>query len=46
MPMATKVGRVVTYHEGLPPIKSHDRLITWSCKITGQTKFVITPLPE
>ena len=33
MPMATKPDRVVTYYEGLPPLKSHDPLITWSCKI-------------
>ena len=26
MPMATKLGRVVTYHEELPSIKSHDPL--------------------
>ena len=26
--------QVVTYHEGLPPIKSDDPLITWFCKIT------------
>ena len=24
MPMATKLSRVVTYCEGLPPIKTHD----------------------
>ena len=34
MPMATKLGREVTYREGLPPIKSNDRLISWSCEIT------------
>ena len=34
MPMATKLGRVVAYHEELPPVKSHDFLITWSCEIT------------
>ena len=34
MSMATKVGRVVTYHEGLPPTKSHDPLIKWPCEIT------------
>ena len=28
--MATKPGKVVTYNEDLPPIKSHDPLITWS----------------
>ena len=38
MHMAIKLGRGVTYHEGVPPIKSHDPLITWSCKITRQTK--------
>ena len=30
MPIATKIDRMVTY-EGLPLIKSHDPLITWSC---------------
>ena len=41
MPMGTKLGRVVTYHEGIPPIKSRDPLITWSCEITRQTKTII-----
>ena len=45
MPMATKLARVVTYHEVLALIKSHDTLITWSCKITLQTKFIKTSLP-
>ena len=31
--MATKICRMVTYLEQLPPIKSHDSLITWSWKI-------------
>ena len=34
MPMATKLGKMVTYHDGLLAMKSHDPLITWSCKIT------------
>ena len=34
MPVATKLGRKVTYHEGLPPTKSRDILIKWSSKIT------------
>ena len=34
MHMAFKLDRVVTYDDGLPPIKSHDLLITWSCEIT------------
>ena len=28
-PMATKLGRMVTYLEGLLPIKSHDTLTSW-----------------
>ena len=44
--MVTKLGRVVTYHKGLPPIKSNDLLIWWSCKITSQTKNVTSPLPK
>ena len=46
MPMATKLGRLVTYYEGFPPIISHDFLITWSCRITRQTELILTPLPE
>ena len=30
IPMATKIGGVVTYGGGSPPSKSHDLLITWS----------------
>ena len=30
MPMATKLGRMVTYFEGLLTIKSFNALITWS----------------
>ena len=45
MPMVTKRGSVVTYHEWFLPSQPHDPLITWSCEITWQTKF-ITPLPE
>ena len=29
----TKLDMVMTYHEGLPPIKSHDPLITLSFEI-------------
>ena len=38
--IATKVGRMVTYLEGLLPIKSHRpliTLITWFCETTWQT---------
>ena len=30
MPTATRIDRVVTYHEGLPHVKSNNPLITWS----------------
>ena len=33
MPMATKLGREVTYLEEVPPITSHDPLNTWSCEV-------------
>ena len=39
VPMATKLGRMITYLDGLLPIKSHDPLITCSCKI-------ISPIPQ
>ena len=45
-PMTTKHGRVATYHDGLQLIKSHDPLITWSCRITWQTKIIISPLTK
>ena len=45
MPMTTKLGWVVTYYQGLPPMKPHNTLITWSCKIMRQTKTIISPLP-
>ena len=43
MLMVTKLDRMVTYHEGLLHINSNDALITWSCKITWQTKTIISP---
>ena len=30
MGLATKIGRALTQHEGVSPIKLHDPLITWS----------------
>ena len=44
MSMSTKLGRVVTYNEELPPKKSHDYLITWSFEVMWQMKKVISPL--
>ena len=46
MPMTTRVGRVVTYLEWLLPVMSHDHMITWSNKITWQTKIIIYLLPQ
>ena len=40
--MFTKCGRVVTYLDRFLPIRSNDPLITWSCKITWQTKIIIS----
>ena len=34
VPMTTKLDRMVTYLDGLLPIKSRDYLITWSCEVT------------
>ena len=40
--MATNIGRAVTYYEVVPPVKSHDNIITWSWEITSQIKNVST----
>ena len=42
MPVATKLGRMITYLDRLLAIKSHDLLITWSCEITWQTNHFIS----
>ena len=39
LPMFTKFGRILSYHEDLPPVKSHDSLIKWSSEITWQLKI-------
>ena len=44
VPMATKLGRVVIYHKGLLPVKSHYLLVTRPCEITWQTEAIISPL--
>ena len=45
VPMATSLGRMVTYFEQLLTIKSFNPLITWSYEITWQTKVIMSPLP-
>ena len=42
VPMATKLGRVLTYLEALLPKKLYCSWMTWSSKITWQ---IISPLP-
>ena len=44
--MAMTFGGMVTCHEGLLTIKSHNVLIMWSCKVMWQTKIIISLLPE
>ena len=41
-PMATITDKIVTYLDGLLPIKSHGPFIRWSCKVTWQTKTIIS----
>ena len=40
--MATKLGRIETYLEGLLTIKTHSYLITWPSKVRWQTKIIST----
>ena len=44
--MATKFGRMMTYLDGLLPIKSHVPLITRSSEITWQNKTTMYQLSE
>ena len=43
VPMATRLGRMITFLDGLLSIKSDDPLILWSCKITCQTEIISPP---
>ena len=38
--MATKLGSMMTYLDGLLPIKSHDPVISWLCEISWPTKTI------
>ena len=46
MPTVAKLVRMVTYLDGLLPIKSYDPFITCSCNITWQTKMIISSLTQ
>ena len=39
--MATELGRMVTYLDGLLPIKTHYRLITWSWRPCDKLKLYL-----
>ena len=40
--MISKLGSLASYREGDPPIKSHNSLVLWSCKIIWRTKNIFT----
>ena len=44
--MATKRGILVTYHEGLSPILSHDPLLTCSCDTRDKLKPLYLRYPS
>ena len=46
MHATTKHGKMMTYREGLFPLKSHDPLISCSSETTWQTKTSISSLPQ
>lgn len=45
MPIATTLGRLMSYHERLPLVKSHEPLITCSRRITRLSETIISRLP-
>ena len=46
MTMIIKLGKMVTNNEELPFTKSQDSLISWSCKVTLQIKYIVSLLPQ
>ena len=44
IPVATKLGRVVTYSKKFPFIKLRDPSVTWSCNVTWRIEYVKSPL--
>ena len=46
MSMTTKLRRMVTYIEGLLPVKQHDLLTIWCFDITSQIKNIMSSLPQ
>ena len=46
LPIVTRLGRMVTYLEGLLTIKPYNTLISWFCKITWETKTIVFLIQE
>ena len=46
VPMAAKLGRMLTYLHWRQPIQSHDNLINLSNKTTRHSRTIISPLPQ
>ena len=46
LPVETKYRKLVAYLEELPPVKSHDFVNTWICKVTWQVKIVKSSLSQ
>ena len=46
VPIATKLDKLLACRDLPLPIMLLRRLITWSCKITQQTKTIISSLPQ
>ena len=44
--MATKLSRMVIYHDCRLHITSNDHIITWFCEIRWQTKKIVSPQPQ
>ena len=44
MPLANKLGMMVTYVDGLLPITPYDPLITWSSKTTWHSRTISTTI--
>ena len=41
MSMAIKLDRMVTYHEGFPPIMLYDSSILWPCEFKRRIKCAV-----
>ena len=46
MAKTTKLGRMVTYLNGLLLLKSHNAFITWSWEITWRAETIMSPIPQ